>query len=119
MHAHAHSDVASLLQRLTDLQSAFNRDLRIGEKTIPSPVGNRSSLPAASAWQNDGVTRTISFNWHRNVDCSLVASFDLKGRGRRQRLQRRQMNLSDHAARATASQFDGRQFQRHKAHMSC
>ena len=32
MHAHAHSDVVSFLQRLTDIQSALHRRLRSGEE---------------------------------------------------------------------------------------
>src|SRR5207302_2968253 len=78
MHAHAHSDVVSFLQRLLISKAHCTGACGLvkNTSTIPSPVGNRSSLPATSARQNDGVFRTISFNWPRNVDCSLVASFE-------------------------------------------
>src|SRR6266513_2132022 len=42
----------------------------------PSPVGNRSSLPSASARRNCSVPRTISFNVRICSLCSLISSFE-------------------------------------------
>ena len=53
------------LQRLADFHCAQHRRFRMVQKTSapPSPVGNRSKLPSASARRNCSVPRTIWFNF--------------------------------------------------------
>ena len=65
VNAHADAKFGMIFQRLADLERAQDRRFGLVRKTSapPSPVGNRSSLPSASAARNCSVPRTISFSF--------------------------------------------------------
>ena len=75
VNSHAHLKFADdSFSASADLQRALRRRFRTVRKTsaMPSPVGNRNSLPSASAMRNCSVPRTISFSCLQRSLCSLI-----------------------------------------------